>query len=75
MRHVVERIVAPFGSRIQDRPAVMSREERDEQRAIKRAAKLQRREKRRVEAGGQPGNVGTEYVGRIKRLIMERVGS
>lgn len=75
VRHVVERIVAPFGSRIQDRPAVMSREERDEQRAIKRAAKLQRREKRRVEAGGQPGNVGTEYVGRIKRLIMERVGS
>ena len=37
VRHVVERIVAPFGVSIEKRPAVMSREEREEERARKRA--------------------------------------
>lgn len=75
VRHVVERIIAPFGSAIEDRPAVMTREERDAERAAKRAAKWERREARRVEAGVPEGEgkVG-EHVGRIRRLVLERTG-
>ncbi|EAW06922.1 uS17 family ribosomal protein [Aspergillus clavatus NRRL 1] len=67
VRHVVERIVAPFGSAIEDRPAVMTREERDALRVQKRAAKWARREERGFE--GIP-----EHVGRIRGLVHERVG-
>ncbi|EHA18497.1 hypothetical protein CBS63078_4980 [Aspergillus niger] len=75
VRHVVERIIAPFGSAIEDRPAVMTREERDAERAAKRAAKWERREARKVEAGVREGEgkVG-EHVGRIRRLVLERTG-
>ncbi|KAA8649749.1 hypothetical protein EYZ11_001673 [Aspergillus tanneri] len=66
VRHVVERIIAPYGTNIEDRPPVMTREEREAERAAKRAAKLQRREARGLESGGK------EHVGRIKRLIRER---
>ncbi|GFF23886.1 hypothetical protein IFM46972_00841 [Aspergillus udagawae] len=72
VRHVVERIVAPFGSAIEDRPPVMTREERDAVRAEKRAAKWQRREARRSEGGEVQGV--KEHVGRIRALVYERVG-
>ncbi|EDP55483.1 hypothetical protein KXW98_003138 [Aspergillus fumigatus] len=72
VRHVVERIVAPFGSAIEDRPPVMTREERDALRAEKRAAKWQRREARRSQNGEAQGV--KEHVGRIRALIYERVG-
>ncbi|KAF7155157.1 hypothetical protein CNMCM5623_006584 [Aspergillus felis] len=72
VRHVVERIVAPFGSAIEDRPPVMTREERDAVRAEKRAAKWQRREAGRSEGGEVQGV--KEHVGRIRALIYERVG-
>ncbi|KAL4912549.1 hypothetical protein BDW62DRAFT_194322 [Aspergillus aurantiobrunneus] len=77
VRHVVERIIAPFGEAIEDRPAVMSREERDALRAEKRAAKSARREQRRVEGGGAPSQThghGREHIGRIRRLVLERTG-
>ncbi|KAL4778051.1 hypothetical protein BJX76DRAFT_344250 [Aspergillus varians] len=76
VRHVVERIIAPFGEAIEDRPAVMSREERDALRAEKRAAKSVRREQRRGEEGGaassQTNGHGQEHIGRIRRLVLER---
>ncbi|GAT22832.1 hypothetical protein RIB2604_01602480 [Aspergillus luchuensis] len=68
VRHVVERIIAPFGSAIEDRPAVLTREERDAERAAKRAAKWERREARRAEAGvSESEGKGGEHVGRIRR--------
>lgn len=71
VHHVVERIIAPFGSPIDQRPLVMSREERDATREQKRVAKWQRKEQRRVESGGQDPGV-KEHVGRIRRLVLER---
>ncbi|KAJ9261784.1 hypothetical protein DTO212C5_8185 [Paecilomyces variotii] len=74
VRHVVERIVAPFGTPVEERPAVMSREEREEERARKREEKVKRREERRRAASGDgQGQVG-DHVGRIRGLILERVG-
>ncbi|KAL2840565.1 hypothetical protein BJY01DRAFT_218319 [Aspergillus pseudoustus] len=74
VRHVVERIIAPFGDAIEDRPAVLTREERDAIRAEKRAAKAARREQRRLESGATPsdGVHGQDHVGRIRRLVLER---
>ncbi|KAJ0425178.1 hypothetical protein BJY00DRAFT_203552 [Aspergillus carlsbadensis] len=76
VRHVVERIIAPFGEAIEDRPAILTREERDAIRAEKRAAKAVRREQRRVETGVSPsGSVhGQDHIGRIRRLVSERTG-
>lgn len=71
VRHVVERIVAPFGTNIDERPPVKTREEREAERAAKRAAKWQRRETRGLESGGQGVK---EHVGRIRRLVNERTG-
>ncbi|PTU18113.1 hypothetical protein P175DRAFT_0504003 [Aspergillus ochraceoroseus IBT 24754] len=81
VRHVVERIIAPFGESIEGRPAVLSREERDALRAQKRAAKATRREERRgeeeeeVQMQGQGQIHGHEHVGRIRRLVLERTTS
>lgn len=80
VHHVVERIVAPFGAAIEDRPPVMSREERDAERALKRAGKLERREARRDEGESKigEGNVKVdvkEHVGRIRGLVSERASS
>ncbi|RAH46127.1 uS17 family ribosomal protein [Aspergillus brunneoviolaceus CBS 621.78] len=77
VHHVVERIIAPFGDPIEDRPAVMTREERDAARAEKRTAKWQRRQARIREAGGnvKGGSPSPEHVGRIRRLIQERQDS
>ncbi|KAF7594345.1 hypothetical protein BBP40_009580 [Aspergillus hancockii] len=72
VRHVVERIIAPFGAAIEDRPAVLSRKERDAERAVKRAAKSERREARAAEGESESGQ---EHVGRIRRLVHERVGA
>ncbi|KAL4892682.1 hypothetical protein BDV59DRAFT_179488 [Aspergillus ambiguus] len=75
VRHVVERIIAPFGAAIEERPAVMTREERDAERAAKRAAKWERREARRSEEGNDAAQMGPkEHVGRIRRLVYERTG-
>lgn len=72
VHHVVERIVAPFGSNIDERPPVKTREEREIERAAKRAAKWQRRETRRLENGGEGVK---EHVGRVRRLVNERTGA
>ncbi|KAL2869859.1 uS17 family ribosomal protein [Aspergillus lucknowensis] len=74
VHHVVERIIAPFGEAIEDRPPVMLREERDALRAEKRAAKVARREQRRGESGAtlSGDGRGQEHVGRIRRLVLER---
>jgi ribosomal protein S17 len=50
VHHVVERIVAPFGTPIEKRRPVLSREERDQERERKWAAKYLRREERRLGA-------------------------
>lgn len=49
VHHVVERIITPFGSSVEDRPAVMSREERRAERERRWAEKYVRRESRRLE--------------------------
>ncbi|KAL4958473.1 hypothetical protein BDW69DRAFT_154117 [Aspergillus filifer] len=72
VHHVVERIVTPFGTAIEDRPPVLSREERDAIRMDKRAAKWARREQRKVESGISPSQGKQEHIGRIRRLILER---
>ena len=72
VHHVVERIIIPFGTAIEDRPPVLSREERDAIRVEKRAAKWARREQRKVESGTPPSHGKKEHIGRIKRLILER---
>ncbi|KAJ5138353.1 uncharacterized protein N7515_003201 [Penicillium bovifimosum] len=48
VRHVVERIVTPFGVGINERPAVMSKEEREAEREERWAKKYLRRESRRL---------------------------
>ncbi|KAL4881945.1 hypothetical protein BJY04DRAFT_187699 [Aspergillus karnatakaensis] len=68
VRHVVERIIAPFGEAIEDRPLVLTREERDAKRFEKRAAKTARREARRENGEDVP----EEHIGRIRRLVLER---
>ncbi|PWY94452.1 nucleic acid-binding protein [Aspergillus sclerotioniger CBS 115572] len=73
VRHVVERIIAPFGTPIEERPPVMTREERDAERAAKRTAKWQRRQAKRLENGGEEAEREREHVGRIQRLISERM--
>ncbi|KAI5308615.1 hypothetical protein KEM55_005285 [Ascosphaera atra] len=67
VRHVVEKIVAPFGSRVEERPKVLSREEREAARAVKREAKVERRAKRGVKPHQGP------YVGKIKSLVLQRM--
>lgn len=48
VHHVVERIITPFAVPIEDRPAVMTREEREQEREKRWAAKYVRRESRRL---------------------------
>ncbi|PLB35839.1 uncharacterized protein BDW47DRAFT_109586 [Aspergillus candidus] len=75
VRHVVERIVAPFGSAVEERPAVMTRQEREAERAAKRVAKWERREQRLVEAGVPIEEARKERIGKVRRLVQERVGA
>ncbi|KAL4942674.1 hypothetical protein BDV06DRAFT_191583 [Aspergillus oleicola] len=72
VHHVVERIVIPFGTAIEERPPVLSREERDAIRTEKRAAKWARREQRKTASGIPPSQGKKEHIGRIRRLILER---
>ena len=48
VHHVIERIITPFAVPIEDRPAVMSREEREAERERQWAEKYVRRESRRL---------------------------
>ncbi|KAF7522043.1 hypothetical protein PCG10_007667 [Penicillium crustosum] len=48
VHHVVERIVTPFGEAIENRPAVLSKEEREAERETRWAAKYLRRESKRL---------------------------
>ncbi|KAJ5971892.1 Nucleic acid-binding OB-fold [Penicillium vulpinum] len=48
VHHVVERIITPFGVAIADRPAVLSKEEREAERETRWAAKYLRRESKRL---------------------------
>ncbi|KAL4972539.1 hypothetical protein BDW66DRAFT_143999 [Aspergillus desertorum] len=78
VHHVVERIIAPFGEAIEDRPAVLSRAERDAIRLEKRVAKAARREQRRLVSGAsqvQTSVHGQEHIGRIRRLVLERTAA
>ncbi|KAL5337914.1 hypothetical protein BJX70DRAFT_368022 [Aspergillus crustosus] len=78
VRHVVERIIAPFGEAIEERPAVLTREERGAIRVEKRALKTVRRDQRRVESGDvtpHPLKQGKEHIGRIRRLVLERTAA
>lgn len=80
MRHVVERIIAPFGSGVEERPAVLSREEREEEMAQKRMVKLIRKAGKVAEQEGEKDVekvtrriVGSkEHIGRIRGLVIER---
>lgn len=73
VRHVVERIVAPFGAAIADRPAVLSREERIAERERKASEKVARRSQRDGKEPPKEGKPPGQRVGRIKRLIAERL--
>ncbi|KAJ5440662.1 Nucleic acid-binding OB-fold [Penicillium cf. griseofulvum] len=48
VHHVVERIITPFGQAIEDRPAVLSKAEREAERETRWAAKYLRRESKRL---------------------------
>lgn len=49
VHHIVERIITPFATPIEDRPAVMSREERQQEREERWATKYLRRESKRLD--------------------------
>ncbi|OJJ49144.1 hypothetical protein ASPZODRAFT_129551 [Penicilliopsis zonata CBS 506.65] len=73
VRHVVERIIAPFGESLESRPPLMTKEERDAVRVEKRAAKLDRREARAADGGKRTTQRRDEYIGRVRRLVQERM--
>jgi ribosomal protein S17 len=99
VRHVVERIVTPFGEELAARPAVLSKVEREAERETRWAEKYLRRESRRlgrevdlVEEAAKAGvpvgeevlstaqlihriHAENERVGKVKRLVQERVKS
>lgn len=83
VRHVVERIIAPFGVEISDRPPVMTREEREAERMQKRAEKLARKAGRVAASASAAGDQDVEaitrrflqskdHIGRIRSLVLER---
>ncbi|OKL60827.1 hypothetical protein UA08_03813 [Talaromyces atroroseus] len=85
VRHVVERIIAPFGEEISARPAVMTRQEREAEKMLKRAEKLARKASRVAEqqaAAGQNAEAVTarflqskDHMGRIRSLVRERTAA
>ncbi|KAH8701706.1 hypothetical protein BGW36DRAFT_257585, partial [Talaromyces proteolyticus] len=91
VRHVVDKIIAPFGEGIDQRPPVLTREQREELDVERRKTKISRRMERAAsEAVEQDGEAlqGEEiegqkrrvlerqfHVGRIKRLVEERVNT
>ncbi|EEA23880.1 hypothetical protein TMatcc_006955 [Talaromyces marneffei ATCC 18224] len=81
VRHVVERIIAPFGVGVEDRPAVPTRQEREEEMVQKRMVKLLRKAAKVAEQEGKEGDIeqvtrrvveSKEHVGRIRGLVIER---
>lgn len=83
VRHVVERIVAPFGSAVEDRPAVPTRAEREEEMSAKRMVKLMRQATKKAAEEGE-NDVGKvmrrvveskQHVGRIRGLVIERAAA
>jgi ribosomal protein S17 len=81
VRHVVERIIAPFGLGVEDRPAVPTRAEREEEMVQKRMVKLTRKAGKVAEQEGKEEDVekvtrrvveSKEHVGRIRGLVIER---
>jgi ribosomal protein S17 len=86
VRHVVERIIAPFGEEISARPAVMTREEREAEKMAKRGEKLARKAARLAEAASAEGQQDVEavtrgflqskdHIGRIRALVLERTAA
>lgn len=76
VRHVVERIVAPFGEPVDARPPIMSAEERMALRVEEIRAKHAKRVKKAMEMGFEgeaSAVVAGPRMGRIKRLVTERV--
>ncbi|KAI5304711.1 hypothetical protein KEM56_006077 [Ascosphaera pollenicola] len=67
IRHVVERIIAPFGSRVEERPPILGREQREAKLQEKREEKLERKEKNGKKVSREP------YVGKIKKLVQARM--
>ncbi|KAF3389000.1 hypothetical protein F1880_004422 [Penicillium rolfsii] len=66
VHHVVERIITPFAVPIEDRPALLTREEREQEREKRWAAKYVRRESRRL---GE--EIDLEAIAREEGLIQE----
>lgn len=83
VRHVVERIVSPFGSAVEDRPAVPTREEREEEMVAKRMVKLMRQATKKAAEEGEKDVQKVmrsvverkEHVGRIRGLVIERAAA
>lgn len=84
VRHVVERIISPFGSAVEDRPAVPTRAEREEEMVQKRMVKLMRKAGKVAEQEGKGEDVekvtrrvveSKEHVGRIRGLVIERAAA
>lgn len=83
VRHVVERIIAPFGSAVEERPAVPTRAEREEEMVAKRMTKLMRQAtKKSAEEGERDVEKvmrqvveSKEHIGRIRGLVIERAAA
>ncbi|KAL1989868.1 hypothetical protein VTN49DRAFT_7065 [Thermomyces lanuginosus] len=74
VRHVVEKIIAPFGTPLEERPPVMTPEERERERLEERWAKLQRRAQRQGRDVNEVVEEAKEKsVGRIKKLVQKRL--
>lgn len=74
VRHVVEKIIAPFGTPLEERPPVMTPEERARERLEERWAKLQRRAQRQGrDVDEMLEEVREKSVGRIKKLVQKRL--
>ncbi|KAJ5454700.1 uncharacterized protein N7458_005656 [Penicillium daleae] len=66
VHHVIERIITPFAVPIEERPAVLTREEREQEREKRWAAKYVRRESRRL---GE--ELDLEAIAREEGLVQE----
>lgn len=72
VRHVVEKIVAPFGTPVEARPPVLSIEEREKLKVEKIMERERKREEKAKEAGVEYKPRGPRE-GRVKRLVAERL--
>ncbi|EED17533.1 hypothetical protein TSTA_113580 [Talaromyces stipitatus ATCC 10500] len=82
VRHVVERIISPFGVAVEDRPAVLTREEREAEMVNKRMEKLVRKAGKVAAEEGVDVEKATrrvveskEHIGRIRALVIERAAA